>query len=76
MIRYRVYEETLILEEKEYTAYGVAAFDSAGELLCSVSDITLEKEKAAELARRCERLRLSPIHLKEVAEDFIVADTY
>ncbi len=76
MISYRIFEETRELENKEYEAYGVAAFNGSGELLAVVPDITSVPEKAQMFAELCERCKLSPCHLKDAADDFIISDRY
>lgn len=77
MVYYRLFEETRSVDDgKEYEAYGVAAFDDNGELICAAPDITAVKEKAIELAKVCERLQLSQIHLMDIANDYIISDNY
>ena len=76
MTYYRIFEETRISEGTEYEAYGVAAFNESGELVAVVPDITSVREKAHSLAQLCERHNLSPCHLNDVAEDFIISDRY
>ena len=76
MTRYRIFEEIRESETGEYSAYGVAAFNCAGELITVVPDITVSKNKAEAFAKLCERLGLSPCHLKDVAEDYIISDGY
>ena len=76
MIRYRLFEETRISEGQEYAAYGVAAFNEREELICVTPDITSVKEKAVALAKLCEDVQLSPIHLQSVVEDYIISDNY
>lgn len=76
MTHYRLLEKTQTIEGKELRTYGVSAFDSSGKLICEVSDITAVKEKAEYLAKLCEKMKLSPIHLFDVAEDYIISDKY
>lgn len=76
MVHYRLFEETRSADGNEYEAYGVAAFDDSGDLICIAPDITSIKEKALGLARLCEKLQLSPVHLLDIAEDYIISDSY
>ncbi len=76
MTNYRIFEEKRSIEGSEYIAYGIAAFGPAGELICSVSDITPSRERALSFAEMCERNRLSPIHLFDAVSDWIIADNY
>lgn len=74
MVYFRLFEETRVLDGKEYEAYGVAAFDECGEMVTVVPDITVKKDKALSLARMCEKMELSPLHLRDVAEDYIISE--
>ncbi len=76
MIHYRIFEETRELEGRKYESFGVAAFNSEGDMICAVADISPDPEKAMRLARMCEDAALSPIHLIDAAEDYIISDLY
>lgn len=59
-----VKEKTKNKEGKEIEIYGITN-DSL-----TVSGVTEEKEKLIELCRLCNKLELSPLHLRDVIEDF------
>lgn len=76
MIHYKLTEDTRSLEGRNYTAYGIAAFSENGEIIAKIDDLTSERDKAELFAKSCERLALSPIHLRDAAEDFIISNLY
>ena len=47
-------------------------YDAWGRVIVSVRDITTDKEGLLALAEACNRLSLSPIHLYDVIEDYLV----
>ena len=56
------------------TSYGIALCQTdAGVpiIIRSVADLTADRERAAALVNRCNRLALSPIHLDDIIEDFL-----
>jgi len=52
-----------------YFCYGIR-LSYAGTEVC-VEDISLDKTAVMELVEKCNRLQLSPIHFREVLEDFL-----
>lgn len=68
---------TTYLGETQHTGYGIAAVeeqDGSMIVLHSISDIAPEISRIRYLAERCTALRLDPIHLRDVVEDFL--DSY
>ena len=76
MTKYRLYEEILNIEGAEVETFGIAAFDENGDIIGLATNITPTKEKALELLEKCRRLGVSPYHLVDIAEDFIISDEY
>ena len=76
MTKYRLFEEIRDIEGIETEVYGIAAFDNCGELVGLATNITSIKEKALYLCEKCQRLNVSPCHLIDIAEDFIISDEY
>lgn len=76
MTKYRLYEEILNIEGAEVETFGIAAFDENGEIIGLATNITTIKEKALFLLEKCRRLAISPCHLIDIAEDFIISDEY
>lgn len=69
---YRVRIGTVYNEEgSAYLSYGVEALNEKGEALDSVSDVFLNKDRAEQFVRICNRGELSLIHLKDAIEDAI-----
>ncbi len=70
MVKYKVIKERLISEDgKEYTAYGIKAVENGRET-GRVTDIGCTYIPVKKLCVKCNRLKLSPVHLRDVAEDF------
>lgn len=70
MKMYQIIEEEFDSSETGcYTAYGIA-YNVNGESL-SVSDLTLDKERAQAFVLLCNRLSLDPEQLLDAAEDFV-----
>lgn len=77
-----MYQYALIKEQKisadncGYQAYGIAAFavhENYSQEIMHISDISTDKERLSLLIEKCNRLKVSPIHLKEIIEDFILS---
>ena len=74
---YRLIETQCILENDVCTSYGIAAFANAGSLapeaaIASIPNVTTDQSKLRELVRLCNLKHLSPIHLDEIVEDFLL----
>ncbi len=75
-------KEKYIVMKTEYEAgaqtrygYGIALTDGEEEFLVldSVEDLADDREAVSHLVELCNRLELDPIHLRDVAEDFLAA---
>ena len=72
MTRYEIEVKNLTDENgKEYVAYGIKVYDG-GELINTVSDISLNYDEVKRLCDRLNECELDPIHLTDVVEDFLV----
>lgn len=65
---YKIIEVKIIVENKEYTSYGICYNDSV-----YINDISADKAAVEELVRRCNEEKLDPMHLNDVVEDFLTA---
>lgn len=75
-ITYGLTKETYTLGAIERTAYGIAAYsdskdDGTATVIARICDLSWDRERVKQLVKRCNRLRLSPIHLHDVVEDFL-----
>ena len=75
-ITYIISEETYTSKNKQRRSYGVVicskmGTDGISTIIDSVKDVSMEKCKIQNLVNECNRLKLSPIHFREVIEDFI-----
>ena len=73
---YQITEELKTTEEKDYISYGVAVFDENDEIKAVVCDITPTYETAVRFLKLCEKNKISPLHLKDAAEDYIISERY
>ena len=72
---YGLLKSEVLSGQKARTSYGIALCQAdAGVLIIlrSVTDLTTDRERALALIERCNRLALSPIHLDDIIEDFLV----
>ena len=58
--------------------YGIAVLEEASSMetteLYRVNNVTCDKKAMESLVLRCNSLNLSPIHLDEVIEDFLLSE--
>lgn len=76
-IKYGIVEETYHLNGEVRSAYGIVVYSNAdidgmSTIIESVRDITSDKDAIESFAQKLSLMELSPIHLKEVVEDFLV----
>jgi len=72
MIIYGITEETYILENDRRISYGIAIYDiDISTVIASKKDLSSDKKAVERLVNLCNQLKLSPIHLDDVAEDFL-----
>jgi len=76
-IKYGIVEETYRLNGEVRYAYGIVVYsnadiDGTSTIIESVRDITSDKDAIETFAQKLSLMELSPIHLKEVVEDFLV----
>lgn len=57
-----------------HLAYGITVLESNSLVIInSIPNIFLEQMKALKAINLCNQLNLSPIHLKDLAEDLVIA---
>ena len=73
--RYRIISENCVsCDLVQYTAYGIQAIYGTKEneeVYSTVSDISTEQREVAEMVRKFNRYRLSPIHFLDAVEDML-----
>ena len=74
MYKYKLTKGKYIVEGSKHIGYGIALKSNGTQCAVSFSDITLDRDKAARLVKLCNKLQLSPIHLKDVIDDFLICD--
>lgn len=72
MFRYVVVQEDLFSPEiGHYHSFGICAINERGERAAFVSDVSTNRNVAAEIASRCTAGQLDPKHLSDVVLNFI-----
>lgn len=61
-------ESHWLAEVGNYVSYGIQARDGE-EVLCTISDISMDGKRVGELVDRCNRENLSVVHMQDVIED-------
>ncbi|WP_195985546.1 DUF6514 family protein [Clostridium sp. D33t1_170424_F3] len=71
MIRYRAEKRTFQAENATpYESYCLSC-ERNGTLILQIADLSFSGPSVEQLAEQCNRLGLSPLHLRDVAEDFL-----
>ena len=76
-VTYAILAQQTLVENGKHITYGIAAYANRDcsalnpTAIVSVADITADRHAIADLVKRCNRLRLSTIHLFDVVEDFL-----
>ena len=74
---YDVLKEEISTDAARRISYGIVVYsgskrrDGTATILAAVCDITEDREAISGLVLLCNRLKLSPIHLFDVVEDFL-----
>ena len=75
MLLYRLFAERLRDEDAgEYLTYGISLYEVIGRtcvLVDECPDVTLNYIRASRLVQQLNTGQLSPLHFREVIEDFI-----
>ncbi len=71
LVKYEVTEGDFELDGESYRSYGVAVMED-GAALKRIDDVSLEKDDIVNLVNFCNELELSPVHIDDVIEDFLV----
>lgn len=73
MVQYVVDEEELFNPEiGNYTTFGITAVDNnSKEVICSISDVFVDRNKAESFVRLFNEAELDVIHLQNAIEDII-----
>ena len=61
-------------EAGSYISYGINVFhekDQYSTPIASISDVSIDFDSVSNLCKLCTKMQLEPIHLWDVAEDFI-----
>ena len=72
-MKYMVFAEEVTIGEDRCTVYGLKCV-RGGQVIASVRDITDDRARIEETAELCNRLRLDPLQLYDIAEDTAPAD--
>ncbi len=70
MVCYKVCKIASDICPQLYT-YGIAATEGK-KVLFEINDVSTDKKLVKKLKRLCNKNKVSPIHLKDIIEDFLV----
>lgn len=63
---YKLTDKKIVVENQQYTVYGIKYNDT----IC-IDDISTDKNKVEKLISDCNNHELDPIHLADIVEDFL-----
>lgn len=66
---YQLIESEKELEGQVYRCYGIQLSYAGAEV--TMEDLSLDREKVERLVKLCNELALSPLHFRDVLEDFL-----
>ena len=66
---YTLIKSEKTLEGQQYLCYGIKMLYAGAEV--TVEDLSLHREEIEKLVRLCNEQELSPIHFRDVLEDFL-----
>lgn len=72
---YEINLKTSLIDSKPQATYGISAFaysNSQKSLIDEIHDVSSERKEVEALVKKCNHLGLSPTHLKEIVDDFII----
>ena len=72
-ITYVLTEDIHTVDGKCYIFYGISALEG-GQPRISVRDVCTDRRRVERLVEDCNRLGLSPLHLRDVIEDFLLEE--
>jgi len=76
-VTYGIMQEIHSAKTTDRISYGIAAYsnfdeDGSATVIAAVNDVTSDRQAIANLVSLCNQLELSPTHLHDVVEDFLV----
>ena len=73
IIRYEIIEDSFTLESETHIGYGISVKDTRNGKCTLFHDISVNKKDIANLVSLCNELKLDPIHIRDVIDDFLVS---
>ena len=71
-ILYSIFLGEYVLEGRTYIGFGILiTFTTNNEVVTKVENVTTAKYELLSLVQLCNNLSLDPIHIYDVAEDFL-----
>ena len=71
-MKYSLISGTYLIDGESHVGYGIGCTENSA---LSFEDLTLNPIAVAKLVKICNELDLSPIHLKDAVEDFLIEST-
>ena len=75
LYKYKLRRDTVTADDgRTRTVYGISAIGNDGKTLASVSDIFFDAKKARAFVAKCNRAKLSLIHLYDIIDDVLTEE--
>ena len=71
-MKYSLIKGSYLIDGESHIGYGISYTENSE---VSFEDLTLNPITVAKLVKLCNELDLSPIHLKDAVEDFLIEST-
>lgn len=69
--KYVLVRDTYSDDTGTHEGYGIALVDRNSATISAAYDLSCSESKVADLVRKCNRLKISPIHFQDVVDDFL-----
>lgn len=69
--KYVLVSDTYSDDTGTHVGYGIAVVDRKRVTISAALDLSPNESEVADLVLKCNRLKISPIHFRDVIEDFL-----
>ena len=69
--KYVLVRDTYSDDTGTHEGYGIALVDRGNVTISAAHDLSCSESEVADLVRKCNRMKISPIHFQDVVDDFL-----
>ena len=69
--KYVLVRDTYSDDTGTHEGYGIALVDRNSATISAAHDLSCSESEVADLVRKCNRMKISPIHFQDVVDDFL-----